>query len=96
MKFLLVFFVVAAVLLPLQAASLHKTWYKLAPSAKLAKSPNDIWSNCSECCCLIPILPSVVIALRDAVFFFCYFFSFIPPIIFVQANLATLQRLSVW
>ena len=49
MKFLLLIFVVAAVLLPLQAVSLHKTWYKLAPSAKLVKSPNDIWSNCSEC-----------------------------------------------
>ena len=75
MKFLLLIFVVAAVLLPLQAASLHKTWYKLAPSAKLVKSPNDIWSNCSECCCLIPILLSVVIALRDAVFFLLLFFQ---------------------
>ena len=69
MKFLLLIFVVAAVLLPLQAASLHKTLYKLAPSAKLVKSPNDIWSNCSKCHCSIPLVPIVVIALQYAVFF---------------------------
>lgn len=87
MKFLLLIFVVAAVLLPLQAASLHKTWYKLAPSAKLVKSPNDIWSNCSECHSSIPLVQIVVIALRDAVFclfFFCFLFflASFPPFFF--------------
>lgn len=50
MKCLLLFFVVAAVLLPLEAAPLRKTWYKLAPSAKFVKAPTDIWSNCSKRC----------------------------------------------
>ena len=84
MKFLLLIFVVAAVLLPLQAASLHKTWYKLAPSAKLVKSPNDIWSNCSKCHSSILLVQIIVIALRDAVFCLLFFFlASFPPFFFI-------------
>jgi len=65
-------FVVAAVLLLMQAAPLRKIWYKLVPSAKLVKCPTDIWLNCSKCCNYKELLLFAVLLLL--------YFSFTLPI----------------
>ena len=47
MKYQIVFFLFATVLLSVKAVPLLSTWYKLAPAAQL-KGVSDFWSNCGK------------------------------------------------
>ena len=64
MKHLLVICVLAAILISLQAAPMRNAWFELVQAQKLLKGVGDIWSDCSEYCCLHGVNCSVMYCMR--------------------------------